>query len=572
MKRIISYMKKYWYMYLVGIIALLGSIILDLFTPIITGKIVDDVILEGQIEIFRGLIIALVSITLGRAVLGYIKEMLFDIVGSKIVCDLRQDLFDHIQSLSFGFFHRKNTGELMSRIKDDADKIWEGISFGVMLVIEMSIYFVIATVMMFTISFKLALIAVITMPIIAYMAITLEKKIGNTYEKISEQNATLNTTAQENIAGIRLVKAFAREKYETTKFLKHNEGYYKLNIQQAKIWAKFFPSIEMITSLLPVLVIVFGGSLVIDQELTIGTLVKFTGYMYMVVWPMRLFGWLSNLMAEAKASAKKVNKVFIEVPEIKNTNNPITLDEPKGKVEFNHVSLELEGTKILEDINFKIEPGKTLAIMGETGSGKTSIVNLLVRFYDVTKGEIYLDNKNIQEIELTNLRENISMVMQDVFLFSDTIKENITFGSDDLVTNDIIVNSAQSAQAHEFINNMGKNYETVIGERGIGLSGGQKQRISIARALAKECKVIVFDDSTSALDMKTEHCIQKAIEKRNKTSKIIIGHRISAVKNADEIIILENGKIVERGDHTTLMDLKGRYYNTFNEQYEGFAV
>lgn len=572
MKRVKKYMKKYWYFYFFGSVALLSSIILDLFTPMITGTIVDDVIEGGNIDIFKGLITGLIVITLGRAVFGYIKEIMFDLVGSKIVCELRQDLFDHIQSLSLGFFNRKNTGELMSRIKDDADRVWEGISFGLMLFIEIIIYFIIATIFMFSISAKLSLIAFVTLPIIAYMAILLEKKIGVTYEKISEQNATLNTTAQENIAGIRLVKAFARERHEIKKFFKHNEGYYKLNMEQATIWSRFFPGIEMLTNILPILVIVFGGSMVISESLTIGTLIKFTGYMNMVVWPMRSFGSLSNLMAEANASAKKIDKIFVEVPAIMNSNNNVEIDEPKGKVEFKNVSLELDGKKVLENINFQISPSKTLAIMGTTGSGKTSIINLLERFYDTTEGEILIDNQGIKDIDLSSLRSNISVVMQDVFLFSDTIKENISLGYGQLMANDKIINSAQSAKADDFIQHMEEGYNTVIGERGIGLSGGQKQRISIARALAKDCKIIVFDDSTSALDMKTEHRIQKEIDKRDDITKIIIAHRISAVKNADEIIILEDGKIVERGNHNSLIKLKGRYYDTLKEQYEGYAV
>lgn len=571
MKRIVGYMKQYWYYYFFGGLAMMLGITLDLFTPIVTGRIIDDVFEGGQIELFEGLVLALIGITVGRAIFGYAKEILFDVVGAKVICKLRLDLFDHIQSLSFGFFDRKNTGELMSRIKDDADKVWEGVSFALMLVIESCISFVIATVLMFRISMSLSLLAVITMPLMGFLALKLEKTIRDTFEKISEQNATLNTTAQENIAGVRLVKAFAREKYETSKFLKHNEGYYKLNMHQASVWARFFPSIQTLTNLLPVLVIVFGGALVIGEDLTIGTLVKFTGYMYMVVWPMRMFGWLSNLMAEARASSNKINKVFEEVADIKNPLNPVKLDDAKGEVTFKGVSLELEGTKVLEDISFTIKPGKTLAVMGATGSGKTSLINLLVRFYDATEGCIYMDGHPIDTLDLTSLRKQISLVMQDVFLFSDTIKENISFGSEVLASN-MIVQSAESAQAHDFINKLENDYDTVIGERGIGLSGGQKQRISIARALAKEASIIVFDDSTSALDMKTELRIQKEIEKRQATSKIIIAHRISAVKNADEIIVLEDGKIVERGNHQALLALKGRYYNTYNEQYEGFAV
>ncbi len=572
MKRILKYISKYWYLYFFSALSMLISIGLDMFNPIVTGRIIDEVVEGGKLEIFQSLIVALLGITLGRAIFGYAKEILFDTAGVRIVCRLRQEMFDHIQSLSFGFFERKNTGELMARIKEDADSIWVGISFGGMLAIEQAIYLIVATVLMLTISVKLSILALITLPILSYVALQLEKKIGKIYESISEQNAVLNTTAQENIAGVRLVKAFAREKYEVSKFLSHNKKYYDLNMQQAKVTSKYFPILEFITNLLPVLVITFGGALVVGEDLSIGMLIRFSGYIYMVIWPMRLMGWLSNIIAEARAALKKIDTIFSEEPEIKNVEHPIDLVNCKGEVEFKNVSLTLNETQVLRNVSFKLNPGKTLAIMGATGTGKTSIINLLLRFYDVTTGEITIDGHEIKNIDLKCLRKEIAFVMQDVFLFSDTIEENIKFGSKDSICDDSMIHSAKSACAHDFIDKLSEKYSTVIGERGIGLSGGQKQRISISRAFAKEASILILDDATSALDMETEHDIQKKIDKLTHVSKIIVAHRISAVKNADEIIILENGRIVERGTHSELLSLKGRYYTTFNEQYEGYLA
>ncbi len=569
MKRLLKYLKQNKWIYGLGILAMGFGIFMDMFNPIITGRIIDEVIVAGDKEIFKYLSMLLIVITIGRAIMGYAKEMLFDYGSVRFVTALRQDIFDHIQSLSYSFFDSKNTGELMTRIKEDADKIWHATSFGVMLVIESFVTLVIATVLMVRISLSLSIIAFITLPILAYLALKLERSIGETYEKISEQNALMNSTAQENIAGVRLVKAFAREKYEIKKFLEKNQGYYDLNFRQAKIWSIFYPKIEFISNLLPVLVITFGGALVIGEELSIGTLVKFSGYTQMVMWPMRNIGWLSNVIAEAIASSKRINNVFECESEIKNAPNAKTLERISGQVEFKHVGLKLGEKTVLDDVSFTVKPNETLAIMGATGSGKSSIINLLTRFYDTSAGEVKIDGMNVKDYAMQNLRSHISVVMQEVFLFSDTIEENILFGDQKKTQEDVLTKSAISAQAHEFIERMDGSYSTVIGERGIGLSGGQKQRISIARALAKDAEILVFDDSTSALDMETELRIQQEIKQLKNRTKIIVAHRISAVKEADEIIVLEEGKVVERGTHQHLLGLKGRYYETFIEQYEG---
>lgn len=303
-----------------------------------------------------------------------------------------------------------------------------------------------------------------------------------------------------------------------------------------------------------------------DGELSLGSLGAFTEYSMNIVWPMEMLGWLSNGFASAIASSKRIKKIFNEKPEIMNPENPVILEEVKGSVQFKNVSFSLNDKSILSDINFNLEAGKTIGIMGATGTGKTSIINLLQRFYDVTSGEILLDGVNIKNLSLNQLRRSISLVMQDVFLFSDTINENIKMGKRMHVKQEEVIDAATNAMAREFIERMDNKYETIIGERGVGLSGGQKQRISIARALSKKNPILVLDDSTSALDMETEHSIQKSLSSLDST-KIIIAHRISAVKNADEIIILDEGKIVERGKHEELLEKKGYYYKTYMAQY-----
>ena len=572
MKRILGYIKTYWYYYAISITAMLIGICLDMISPKLIQRIIDDVIKGHNEESFTKLIIALILISISIAVLGYVKELAFDYAGANVIVRLRKDLFNHIQNLSVNFFDTKNTGELMARIKEDADKIWHGISFGIIIMIEIATYFVIAIILMISISPKLALLSFIAVPIIGYLAMKLEKDIGKTYEDISEENAKLNTIAQENIAGVRLVKAFARENHEVKKFLESNENYYKLNVKQGIVFGKYFPKMQFLSNVLPTLVVTFGGAYVINEKLSIGTLIQFNMYMAMIIFPMRMIGWLTNVMAEALASAKKINIIFEEKTEIVNTENPIIFDKVYGNITFNNVSLILNDTKILEDINFEVKEGKTLGIMGATGSGKSSIINLLTRFYDTTEGSICLDGNDIKLLELQQLRKQISIVMQDVFLFSDTIEENIKLGNKHMIEEKHMLEASKKAQAYEFIDEMEDGFNTVIGERGIGLSGGQKQRISIARALAKKCPILIFDDSTSALDMETEYRIQKAINKMKNVTKIIIAHRISSVKQADEIIILEDGRIVERGTHKQLMELHGRYYDTFIEQYEDYKA
>ncbi len=567
MKKLHSYVLRCWYAYLLAISCMVASIVLDMLYPKITQRIVDDVMVGGAYELLTGLLVWVVVIGAGRSVFGYLKEFTFDVLASRIGSEVRKDLFAHIQTLSMRYFDHANTGELMARVKDDVDKIWNALGFVGMLVIEVTVHVTLVLYCMFSLNWKLALVPLAVMIACGGMAIVMERKLDAVYEEISEENAALTTVAEENLAGVRTVKAFAREKFEIEKFLSHNERYYHLNITQSKVMVRYYPYFRFAGKALPVCMTLLGGMAVMDGKLSLGALVALIEYSRNCTWPMEMMGWLTNDVSAAAASYKKIGKIFKEVPEIAERKDAVFLDRVQGEVAFSHVSFGMEGKQILRDIDFRIPPGKTLGIMGATGSGKSSLIHLLQRFYDVDEGSVRLDGIDVRNLRLSQLRGSINVVLQDVFLFSDTIEENIKMGQRDRLGMREISRAAQRAQASGFIESMDEQYQTVIGERGVGLSGGQKQRISIARAISKHSPVLVLDDSTSALDMETEHEIQKMLRELKGTTKIIIAHRISAVCQADEIIYMENGSIAERGTHQELLEKKGLYYETYKAQY-----
>lgn len=567
MKKLSAYIWKNKLRYILAIGSMILAVSLDLMSPQLTKHIIDDVIVGGQIGKLKYLLAGILAIGVGRAVFQYIKEYTFDCLGSDIASSMRKDLFIHTQKLSQDFFDRTDTGELMSRIKDDVDKIWDGLSYVSMLLIEVVIHTSIVLFCMYTTNVKLAIIPTVAMIFCGCIALIMERKLGAVYEEISEENAELNTVAEENLAGVRTVKAFAREKYEIEKFLNHNNRYYELNLKQSKVFVKYYPYFSVVTKILPLLTLLAGGKIVIDGRMSLGQLAAMVEYSNNIVWPMEMLGWLTNSFSSAIASNRKLKKIYNEVPTIKEKENPIILDEVKGKITFDHVAYGKEGKHILRDVSFEVQPGETLGIMGETGSGKSTIINLMSRFYDADKGKICLDDVDIRDMKLSQVRESISQVMQDVFLFSDTIAENIKLGKKDYISEEEVEIASNNAQVSEFATKMKNKYNTVIGERGVGLSGGQKQRISIARAFAKKNPILILDDSTSALDMETEQQIQEALRKLDGVTKVIIAHRISAVKNADEIIILKDGIIAERGKHQQLLEKHGLYYETYQSQY-----
>lgn len=549
MKKIRTYLWEHKLAFGLAILAMIISISLDMLSPKLTQSMIDDVLLGGHMDLLTPLLLAYAGVGVGRFIFQYVKEYTFDLTGSKIAAQIRRAVFCHVQSLSTEFFDRTGTGELMSRIKDDVDHIWDGLTYVGMLMIEVIIHTSIVLFCMYSLNWKLAILPTIGMAASAAIAIYMEHRLDSVYESISEENATLNTVAEENLAGVRTVKAFAREKYEIGKFLSHNQRYYELNMEQSNIFVKYHPYISLISKILPISVLLFGGVQVMQGEFTLGELSAFFAYSNNIVWPMEMLGWLTNSLSYAVASNRRIQKLYGEKPAVKDPETPVVLSSVKGQITFEHVSFhKADQHEILHDISFTVKPGKTVGIMGTTGAGKSSLIYLLQRLYDVTDGAIYLDGVNIKDLSLHQLRGAMSFVMQDVFLFSDTILENVKLGKKDTLTLSSIKEASRRAQASSFIEKMESQYDTVIGERGIGLSGGQKQRITIARALARKAPVLVLDDSTSALDMETEQCIHDTLRELKDTTKIIIGHRISAVCHADEILILENGQIVERGN------------------------
>ena len=562
-----KYLSRYWKQYIFAIICLIVYEALDMVSPQVAKSLVDDVIRGGKVELLVNLLLILLIVGIGRVLAGYGREYTFDKVSFRAGSDIRKRLMEHIQKLGVDFFDRTNTGEIMSRVTSDVEAVQSAFGYIGMLAIQIVLHTAMVLYFMFRISWKLTLFPVVALPICGVLAIILEKKLDKVYDDISEENAKMNTVAEENLAGVRVVKAFAREKFEIGKFLGHNKTYYDLNMKMSLEWVRYDPIFAMVSRLLPITAVLFGGVLVIRQEITLGELSAFVAYCENAVWPMEMLGWIANSIASAFASKKKIDKIFAEKPSIEAPEASGDEEFEFKSLEFDHVSLTIGDKEILKDISFKLEAGKTLGIMGATGAGKTSVINLILRFYDPTEGVIRLNGTDIRELPFETVRRASAAVMQDVFLFSDTIAENVRLGSKDSITDEDIESALEASCAAEFVAGLEEGRETVIGERGVGLSGGQKQRISMARAFAKHAPLLILDDSTSALDMETEHQVQKNIGAMGGMTKIIVAHRISAVRRAEEIIVLEGGKVLERGTHAELMDLGGYYYDTYLAQY-----
>lgn len=562
-----DYISKRMVFLIVPILAMIIVLGIDSFFPYLQKIFVDDILLgsdKSKLGLFFGVFLGL---SLLRGILGYIKEFLFDKFSLNVSKEIRMDLFKKIQSFEFSFFDSTNTGELMSIIGEDIDIVWETISYGLRLLIEGIILFIISVTIMMSMSPSLTIICLVILLPVGVLAILVNKKFHRNYSKISDKVADINLMAQQDIAGIRLVKAFAREKYETEKFLKVNKDYYDLNITQARILSNFLPVIDLLTNLTPVAMIIYGGYLVIKGNITMGTLLAFSSYILNLSFCVKNIGGLVNMMSQNRASMDKIFNILKRKPQITSMENSYNPDKVKGEIEFKNVSFRYNEEEVLKKINLKIPAGSTVAIMGETGCGKSSILSLIGRHYDVSSGEVLIDGVNVKKWNLDSLRENMAVVFQDTFLFSDSIKDNIDFGGNK--SEDEIIEAAKDSCAYDFIKEMPEGFETEVGERGLGLSGGQKQRLAIARALVRKTSILILDDATSALDMETEFNVLKNLSKKqDKATTFIIAHRISGVKDADIILFMKDGEIVEMGDHESLLKKKGYYYSVYCHQFQ----
>lgn len=571
MKRIFKYIFKYKLWVIIGSLGMMGVIGLDLCVPFLLKEFLDRGITGGETQVVKPIILILLAITILKALLGYVKEYLYDIASSEVHEEIKDDLFSHIQTLEFKYFDDMNTGELMSRIGEDAETIWETIAFGLRFLIENILFFVGSSIILFYLNWKLALTCIVVMIPIGFIGIKLENKFDETYGKISDKTADINTAAQENIAGVRLVKAFTREKYEIKKFMKLNNEYCDLNMEQADIIGRYFPPIEFLTNVSLVVMIVLGGYFVMDGEVSLGVLIAFSGYIWNLIWPVRNLGELLNLLSRNAASVKKIFNIMDRKSEITSKKENYAPEKIIGEIEFKNVTFKYSDEEVLKNVNLKVPAGSTVAVMGTTGSGKTSLLSLIGRHYDILDGEVLVDGVNVKNYALNSLRNNMSIVPQDTFLFSDTIMKNLKF-SNSRASYEEVVDACKSACCYKFIESLEDGFETEIGERGLGLSGGQKQRIAIGRALLRKSPILILDDATSALDMETEHELLSNLNKRKMScTTFIIAHRISAVKNADIIIYIEDGKIKEIGNHKELLKKKGEYFNIYSEQFKDFG-
>lgn len=566
----LSFLKKYRVRMIVGLILVFITSLLVLINPQISGMIVDEVI-EGQhYEKLGILLLIMIGVTLVRSLLRFTFLMCFESSSQGLVYDMREEAYRKLMKEDFNFFNKNRTGDLMSRQTGDMDAVRHMVSHVIYFSFENILVFLMALVMIFSVNVKMALCMLIVLPFTLAVTLSQRRHIKPAFDRVRDGFSSLNAFAQETIAGNRVVKAFAKEDYELEKFDHENDGYRDAQLNAASIWMKYIPMFEILSQCLTIILMIMGGFMVIDGEMTIGNMVTVNGYLWMLNSPLRQAGWIINDLQRFLTAIEKIYKVYTTEPDIKQPEHVVEKRKLKGSVTFDHVNYYTNDDTVLKDISFHVEPGQTVGIIGATGSGKSSLVNLICRFYDVNQGRVLVDDIDVRNLNLQTLRGNIGIAMQDVFLFSDTIEGNIAYGNPDC-TFEQVQAAAKIANADEFIREMPEGYDTIIGERGVGLSGGQKQRISLARAILKDPSIIILDDTTSAIDMETESLIQNELKKiSDERTVFIIAHRISSIIHADQILVLDNGRLVERGTHEQLLAKKGYYSTVFHHQYGEF--
>lgn len=567
MKWFWGFLRKYRFKLLGGLILTTFISVLAIVNPYVSGMIVDDVIQGGQYDLLWKLVLILLLVTLVRGALRFFYQVIFEVCSQGVLYDMRDVVYRRLLTEDFAFYSKKKTGDLMSRQTGDMEAIRHFVAYIIYQVYENILLFCFALFMIFTVNVKLALCMLIVLPFTAITTAKQSKEVRPTFQRIRDCFSSLNAFVQENVSGNRVVKAFAKEDFEIEKFNKENDAYMDAQLNSSKVWMKYLPIFEVLAYVLNVVLMLYGGWMVITGEMTIGNLVTVNGYLWMLNAPLRMAGWWVNDTHRFITSVEKIYTTYVEEPLVKMPPVPVSRKHMEGNVEFKDVSYTADDEDIVKDISFSVKKGQTVGILGSTGAGKSTIMNLLCRFVDATSGEVLVDGVNVMDWNLYDLRDNIGMAMQDIFLFSDTIEGNIAYGRPNC-TFEEIHEAAVMADANHFIKAMPEGYNTIVGERGVGLSGGQKQRISLARALLKKPSILILDDTTSAVDMETESYIQQQLGKLNGQCTIfVIAYRISSIKDADQILVMDNGRIIEHGTHQELLANDGYYASAFHHQY-----
>ncbi|MYL48875.1 ATP-binding cassette domain-containing protein [Halobacillus litoralis] len=550
--------------------SLLFVTLITVVYPIVLKLTIDDVVLAEQYSLIPYICIVFIGLMVIKGFATYFHQYLGDYFGIRSVYTLRDELYKKLQRLPFRYYDNAKTGDLMSRLTADVEGFRFFLSVGFSELIRITLLIVLSLSVMFYFSVPLALVTMAAMPFLALVVYRFDRKVHPAFRKIRKSFGMLNTRVQENISGMNTVKSLSRENFEIGRFSNRSEDYRSKFITTSNIWARYFPLMEFIGNVSVVALLAYGGSMVMNNTMQLGELVAFFSLVWYILGPLMNLGFVINLFSQAKASGERLLEILEAEEEISEKDAAIHQDRLQGHVTFKDVTLTYveDDDSALKDISFDAPPGKTMGLIGATGSGKTSITQLITRFYEPEKGEVLVDGRPVQDYGLKSLRKNIGFVLQESFLFSTSIKENIAYGNPDATLEDVI-DAAKRAQAHEFIMDMPDGYDTLLGERGMGLSGGQKQRIAIARAILIDPAILVLDDATSAVDMETEFKIQKALQEVMKgRTTFIIAHRISSLKHADEIIVLEDGTVKERGVHEDLLINGGPYQRIYDIQYQ----
>ncbi|KGP82544.1 MULTISPECIES: ABC transporter ATP-binding protein [unclassified Paenibacillus] len=570
----IFFWEKRTYLFL-SILCLTIATALGLVYPNLLRILIDDVITPRNFEDVPKLALTVLGVVILKAGMQFLHGLFGGRLGNFLAYRLRNACYEKLQFLSFRYYDTAKTGDLMSRLTGDLEAIRNFIGFGFAQILNMVLMVVFGAIMMMTMSWKLTLLTLICIPLLAFVALRFESRIHPAFQEMRLALSSLTTAVQENITGVRTVKSFAREPHEVEKFSVRNERYKTNQIHAATLWSQYFPIMEILASVSVVLLLLIGGNMVIQKTLTLGELVAFFSLIWYIIGPMWNLGFHINNYTQSKASGERVLELLNTPVDVQETEDPVIVeaDQVNGHVTFESVTFAY-GNKMpaVTDINFDAPPGSVIGFLGGTGSGKSTIIQLLMRAYNVNSGTIKLDGKNIKDIGIRSLRSQIASVFQETFLFSSSIRNNISYGLKN-VSMDEIIRAAKLAKAHEFIMEFPEGYDTVVGERGMGLSGGQKQRIAIARALLKNPKILVLDDATSAVDMETEHEIQSGFQEvmRGRTT-FIIAHRISSLRHADEILVLDEGRVVQRGTHKRLIEEPGPYRDVYEIQYADYIA
>jgi subfamily B ATP-binding cassette protein MsbA len=571
--RLVKYLKPYWRWVVMSVVCLLLLTILNLLPPLFQKQIIDDVVGKRLLDRLPVLTLALIGVYASTHFLRSVDLYLRHVLGERFILDLRVLLYDYLQRLSISFFENRQTGEIMSRLTNDVNALEDFVTHSVGFLIVDLLRLVGTAIILFALDWQLALSTFLPVPILAVALRLFNTRVRPIYRRVRDRLGDINAELQDNLSGIRVIQAFGQERHELDRFTQRSSQYYEERVKGIRYWSTFFPSMGFVASLGMVIVLGFGTYHVFNGALTLGGLVAFISYVASFYEPINRLVEVDNTVQQAIAAGERVFEMLDTVPEIEDAPDAFELPAIHGAVTFEGVSFRYgTGEEVLRDVSFEMQPGQVVALVGPSGAGKTSIANLIPRFYDPVRGRVTVDGYDVSRVKLASLRQQVSVVLQDTFLFNGTVRANIIYGRPDAGENEMIA-AAQAAYAHEFIANLPEGYDTEIGERGVKLSGGQKQRLALARAILTDPRILILDEATSSVDAEAEYLIQQALEKALEgRTALVIAHRLSTIRHADKIIALEGGHIVEVGDHRQLLARGGLYSQMYRRQYDLAAI